>query len=87
MITLARIFFWLHSGLCLVYIAFAGRAVLRGLMESDGFLPRSLQFGDILVLNNDKVVDAMTYLVLGLFLLYAEIYMYRVYCVATAFIP
>jgi len=86
MIWLAKTFFWLHSTLCLVYLVVVGRAALKAVTDGSGFGPTSFRFGDILVLNNDKVVDGMTYLVLGLFLLYAEIYMYRVYAMATFFV-
>lgn len=85
MVKLAEIFFWLHTGLCVTYLCWAGRAAVRSLRGGLNALPKSFQLGDMLVLSNDKVVDGMTYLVLGLFLLYAEIYMYRVYCMATAF--
>ena len=86
MIWIAKIFFYLHTALCCVYLGVVARACFRSVLGGSSFSMDTLQVGDILVLNNDKVVDGMTYLVLGLFLLYAEIYMYRVYTLATSFV-
>ena len=85
MIWIAKIFFYLHTAICCAYLAIVARAFVRTITGGKGFSFDTMQVGDILVMNNDKVVDGMTYLVLGLFLLYAEIYMYRVYTVATSF--
>ena len=85
MIWIAKIFFYLHTAICCAYLAIVARAFVRTITGGKGFTFDTMQVGDILVMNNDKVVDGMTYLVLGLFLLYAEIYMYRVYTVATSF--
>lgn len=86
MITLACMAFWLHSVLCAGFalwaiVAFA-RAVEGG---AGGFLPRTVRIGHIAVAGDETVVNGVTYVILGLFLLYAEVYLYRVYTVATAF--
>ena len=83
MVMLARTFFWVHTGLCLAYLAFAGRALGVSVAGAARVLPRSLRVGDLLVVHDERAVNAMLYVVLGLFLLYAEIYMYRVYLLTT----
>ena len=85
MISLAKIFFYIHTALCFAYVCVVLSALGRSL-KSEGALDfGSLRVGNLLLLNNDRVVDGVTYLILGLFLLYAEIYMYRVYSMALAF--
>jgi len=87
MIAFARTFFWLHTVLCVGFVFMALRAGVSAIGSADTVLPGRSRLGSIAVVNDDRAVTGLMYVVLGLFLVYAEIYLYRVYTMANTFLP
>lgn len=75
----AKIFFYIHSGLCLAYLAMVCRLSVGAFLCTASASSTALKIDNLYLINDDRVVNGIMYLILGLFLLYAEIYMYRIY--------
>ena len=53
-----------------------------GALASASTEKKMVQINNLYLINDERVVNGIMYLVLGLFLVYAEIYMYRIYSIS-----
>jgi len=79
MMNFAKIFFYMHSCLCLAYFLMVCRLSVGAVLCTVSGSSSSLKVDNLYLINDERVVNGIMYLILGLFLLYAEIYMYRIY--------
>ena len=79
MMNFAKIFFYMNSCLCLAYFVMVCRLSVGAILCGASGSSSAPKVDNLYLVNDERVVNGIMYLILGLFLLYVEIYMYRIY--------